>query len=106
MTIRGSIPICILSLGYLAVPGLLVGADPAPTALPDLDVTCIRIEPRYPAFTPRMVDGVPRSVYDVLGEPRLASLLSDEGRIADARRLMGIESPAPGLVANAVGRRP
>jgi len=36
-----------------------------------------------------LVNGAPRSIYDVLEQPRLASLLSDEGRIADARHLMG-----------------
>ena len=42
-----------------------------------------------------VVDGVPRSIYEVLEQPRLARLLSDEGRIADARRLMGLEAPDP-----------
>jgi len=52
-----------------------------------------------------LVDGVPRSIYEVLEQPRLVRLLSDEGEIADARRLMGLESPAPELTANAGARR-
>ena len=52
-----------------------------------------------------LVNGVPRSIYEVLEQPRLVRLLSDEGEIADARRLMGLESPAPELTANAGARR-
>ena len=52
-----------------------------------------------------LVDGVPRSIYEVLEQPRLVRLLSDEGEIADARRLMGLESPARELTANASARR-
>lgn len=35
-----------------------------------------------------LVDGVPRSFYDLIEQPRPARLLSSEGVIADARRLM------------------
>lgn len=37
-----------------------------------------------------LVDGEPKSVYDVLETPSLAGLLSDEGTIPEIRRLMGL----------------
>ncbi len=40
-----------------------------------------------------LIDGRPRSVYDVLEDPALAGLLSGEGPIRDARRLMAIQAP-------------
>lgn len=36
------------------------------------------------------VDGRPRSIYDVLADPILSPLLSDEGAIREPRRLMGL----------------
>lgn len=41
-----------------------------------------------------VVDEVERSVYDVLGDATLAGTLTHEGTIKDARRLMGVASPA------------
>ena len=37
-----------------------------------------------------LINGEPRSIYDVLEDPRLACVLSDEGTIPKARRLMTI----------------
>ena len=37
-----------------------------------------------------LIDGEPRSIYSVLEDPRFADLLSDEGEIPEARRLMGL----------------
>ncbi len=37
-----------------------------------------------------LIDGEPRSIYEVLEDPQLADLLSDEGAIPEARRLMGL----------------
>ncbi len=37
-----------------------------------------------------LIDGEPRSIYDVLEDPRLAKVLSDEGAIREARQLMTI----------------
>ncbi len=37
-----------------------------------------------------LIDGVPRSVYDVLVDPRLAKVLSDEGAMPKVRQLMAI----------------
>jgi hypothetical protein len=55
-----------------------------------------------------LVDGVRRSIYDVLADPKLAPLLSDEGALRDARVLMDPQRaalaayrdiPAPALIA-------
>jgi hypothetical protein len=37
-----------------------------------------------------LIDGEPRSIYDVLEDPRLAKVLSDEGAIPKARQLMTV----------------
>jgi hypothetical protein len=39
------------------------------------------------------IDGVPRSIYDVLADPELAPALSDEGPLRDPRRLMAPKRP-------------
>jgi hypothetical protein len=40
-----------------------------------------------------LVDGEPRSFYDVLADPRLSHLLSDEGGVADARQIFAAHLP-------------
>lgn len=40
------------------------------------------------------IDGVPRSIYDVLADPELAPVLSYEGALQDPRRLMAPKRPA------------
>jgi hypothetical protein len=53
------------------------------------------------------VDGRPRSIYDVLADPALAPVLSDEGPIRDARNLLDPHRPvlaqAAALTAAASG---
>jgi hypothetical protein len=48
------------------------------------------------------VDGHPRSIYELLADPRLASLISDEGPIPRAAELR--EGAAPALLAQAADR--
>jgi hypothetical protein len=40
-----------------------------------------------------LVDGVTRSIFDVLRDPELAPVLTHEGTIRDAARIMGYDSP-------------
>jgi hypothetical protein len=42
-----------------------------------------------------LIDGEPRSFYDVLEDPKLSALLSDEGAMPEARRFMLRESEQP-----------
>jgi hypothetical protein len=41
-----------------------------------------------------LLDGEPRSIYDILGDPELAPLLSDEGPLGKVRTLMARYRPA------------
>lgn len=50
-----------------------------------------------------LVDGLPRSIYDVLEDPKLAGLLSDEGVIRGVRDLMSVQAdgaPSEGPLAS------
>lgn len=42
-----------------------------------------------------LIDGQPRSLYDILEDPKLARLLSDEGAMPEVRRFMGREHEQP-----------
>lgn len=42
-----------------------------------------------------LIDGQPRSLYDILEDPKLACLLSDEGAMPEVRRFMGREREQP-----------
>jgi hypothetical protein len=42
-----------------------------------------------------LIDGQPRSLYDILEDPKLACLLSDEGAMPEVRRFMGREQKQP-----------
>jgi len=42
-----------------------------------------------------LIDGEPRSIYEVLEDPKLAGILSDEGPIRKILQLMGIHHPYP-----------
>ena len=42
-----------------------------------------------------LIDGQPRSIYEVLEDPKLAPILSDEGPIRKVLQLMGIHHPYP-----------
>lgn len=42
-----------------------------------------------------LIDGQPRSLYDILEDPKLAGLLSDEGAMPEVRRFMGREHEQP-----------
>ena len=42
-----------------------------------------------------LIDGQPRSIYDVLEDPKLATILSDEGPIRKILQLMGVHHPYP-----------
>jgi hypothetical protein len=42
-----------------------------------------------------LIDGQPRSLYEVLEDPKLATILSDEGPIRKILQLMGIHHPYP-----------
>ncbi len=42
-----------------------------------------------------LIDGKPRSIYEVLEDPKLATILSDEGPIRKILQLMGIHHSSP-----------
>jgi hypothetical protein len=44
------------------------------------------------ASTTVLLDGAPRSIFDVLEDPELANVFTYEGTIRDAARIMGYES--------------
>jgi hypothetical protein len=52
-----------------------------------------------------LIDDEPRSIYDVLEDPKLASIVSDEGAIPGVRQLMTPQHQQPAQHANASGRR-
>jgi hypothetical protein len=47
-----------------------------------------------------LIDGKPRSVYEVLGDPRLATIVSDEGPIRKVLQFMGIHHSYPAQPAS------
>ena len=52
-----------------------------------------------------LIDDEPRSIYDVLEDPKLASIVSDEGAIPGVRQLMTPQHQQPAQHANASTRR-